>query len=336
MSHNPADYAYIIGRLRALETRLPTANVLERMIDADSANAAFQVLNDLTFVSGSIGEHTADEFQTVLTEATKKMSRLLFKMSPNLDTLKFLWLKYDFHNLKVTLKARLVGHGYADVEHALVDLGCLRAEDWEQFVLEGKIPALTKGMHETMEDAARQYGKTHDPQIVDLIVDKHYLEEMLMMARRFRSALTIGYLQRLIDLTNLKTFIRCKELKEEESYLEAILLHGGRVPATVMTESYPKGYEELKSLLEQKMHADELALVLDEFLKEKTLLAAEKKITELLQSYMDESKKMSFGPEPVFAFFWRFENHMQILRTILVGKRNQLSADDIHKHVLTL
>jgi len=333
---NPADYAYIIGRLRALETRLPTANVLERMIEADSANAAFHVLNDLTFVSGSIGEHNVDEFQIVLTKATEKMSRLLSKMSPDPDTLKFLWLKYDFHNLKVTLKARLVGHGYADVKHALVDLGFLRADDWEQFVLEGKVPALTKGMHDTMDDAAKQYEKAHDPQIVDLIVDKHYLEEMLMLAKRFNSPLTVGYLQRLIDFTNLKTFIRCKELKKEDSYFESVVLHGGRVPAFVMLENYSKGYEELKSVFEQKMYADELVFVLDEFLKEKTLLAAEKKISELLQNYMDDSKKMSFGPEPVFAFFWRFEDHMQILRTILVGKRNQLSAEDIQKHVLSL
>ncbi len=336
MAQDRANYAYIVGRLRALETRLPTVNVVERMIEADSADSAFRVLNDLTFVSGSIGEHTVDEFQTVLTKATQKMVRLLSKMSPYPETLKFLWLKYDFHNLKVTLKARLVGHGYADVEHALVDLGTLSAEEWEHYVLEGKMPHLTKGMHDTLDDAAKQYEKTKDPQIVDLIVDKHYLEEVLKMAELFDSPLTIGYLKRLIDLTNLKTFIRCKELNKEDSYLEAILLSGGRVSTSVMLDSYRKGYEELKSLLEQKMHCDELAVALDQFIKEKTLLATEKKISELLQNYMDESKKMSFGPEPVFAFFWRFENHMQILRTILVGKRNQLSNEDIHKHVLTL
>ncbi len=84
------------------------------------------------------------------------------------------------------------------------------------------------------------------------------------------------------------------------------------------------------------MHGEELTDVLDEFLKENNLLAVEKKISELLQKYMDESKKMSFGPEPVFAFFWKFENHMQILRTILVGKLNQLPTEDIHKHVLSL
>ncbi len=330
------NYAYIIGRLRALETRLPTENVLERMIEADSADVAFQVLNDLSFVAGSMGDYGVDEFQTVLTKATEKMSRLLAKMTPDPYVMKFLWLKYDFHNLKVTLKARLAERGYADVEHALVDFGCMRAEDWEQFVFSGKLLPLTEGMHDTIADAVRQYELIQDSQIVDLIVDKHYLEELLAMASQFKSPLTIGYLQRLIDFTNLKTFIRCKELEKQDSYLEAVLLNGGRMPASFMPEHYSKSYEELKAGLEQKMYADELVVVLDEFIKEKTLLAVEKKTIELLQDYMDESKKMSFGPEPVFAFFWRFENHMQTLRSVLVGKLNQLPAEDIRKHVLTL
>ncbi|MFC1733645.1 V-type ATPase subunit [candidate division KSB1 bacterium] len=336
MSNNRADYAYIIGRLRALETRLPTSNILERMIEATSSEEAFRVLNDLTFVSGSIGEHVSAEFQTVLTKSIQKMARLIAKMAPNPHVIKFLWLKYDFHNLKVALKARLVGHGYADVNHALVDLGTLSAEDWERFCLEGKIIHLTEDLHGTMDDAKKQYEKTEDPQIVDLIVDKHYLEATLVMAKRFESLLTVGYLERLIDLTNLKSFIRSKELNKDEDYFDVVLLHGGRVPASIFLESFKKGYEEFKQLLERKMYSDEMVLVLDEFLKEKTLLSVEKKISEILQEYMEESKKISFGPEPVFAFFWKFENHMQILRTILVGKFNQLPNEDIHKHVLTL
>ncbi len=333
---NSADYAYIIGRLRALETQFPTSNLVERMIEAKSADETFRVLNDLPFISGSIGEYSAAEFQKVLTRATQKMIRLLLKMSPSAEAIRFLWMKYDFHNLKVSLKARLNERGYADVSHALVDLGSLTAEDWERFVLEGKTPALTEGLHETLVDVAKEFERTGDSQLVDQLVDKHYLEETLSMAQTFKSPLTIGYLQRLIDLTNLKTFIRLKELKKEAGHLESILLEGGRVDSSVFVESYKKGYEELRQLLERKMHCDELALVLEEFLKEKTLLSVEKKMSELLQDYMEESKKMSFGPEPVFAFFWKFENHMQILRTVLVGKLNQLPTADIHKNVLTL
>ena len=306
------------------------------MIEADSADDAFRVLNDLIFVSGNMGDYTASDFQKVLTASTKKMAQLIAKMAPYPEVAKFLWLKYDFHNLKAALKARLTERGYADIEHALVDLGSLPAEKWELFVLEGKIPPLTKGMHDTLEDASKQYEKTKDPQIVDLIVDKHYLEEMLLMAKKLNSPLTVDYLKRLIDLTNLRTFIRCKELKKEEAYFESVLLKGGHISFDVFMESYKKSYEDLKLALEQKMYSKDLIIVLDEFIKEGALLLAEKKMSELLQEFMEESRRISFGPEPVFTFFWRFENHMQILRTILIGKLNSLPAEEIHKYVLSL
>lgn len=334
--HSKEDYAYIVGRLRALETKFITSNLVERMIEASSPEEAFRVLNDITFLSGSIGDFTAPEFQKVLTEGLKKMARLITKMTPNQKVVKFLWLKYDFHNLKVSLKARLTERGYEDIRHALVDLGTHSAEEWEQFVLEGRVPPLTAGMQDTIKDAVRQYEETNDPQVVDLIVDKHYLEEMLVAAHNFKSTLTVGYLVRLIDLTNLKTFIRCKELDKDKEYFEGVLLRGGRVSHSVLLDSYQKGYDELMQVLERKMHSEELVLTLEEFKKEGTLLSAEKRITELLQIFMDESKKMPFGPEPVFTFFWKFENHMQVLRTILVGKLNSLPKEDIHKHVLSL
>ncbi len=330
------DYAYIVGRLRAIETRLLTPNLMERMIDASSAEDAFRTLNDLTFISGSIGDYAVSEFQKVLTASIKKMLWLLAKMAPYPEVAKCFWLKYDFHNLKVALKARLVEHGYADIKHALIDLGSFSAEVWEHFVLEGRMPPLTKGMHETIQDASQQYEKTEDPQIVDMIVDRHYLEEMLLLAQKLDSALTISYLKRLIDLTNLKTFIRCKELKKEESYFEAVLLEGGHISFDAFTGSYKKSYEDLRMALEQKMHSIDLIGVLDEFVKEGSLLSAEKKMSELLQKFMEESRRISFGPEPVFAFFWKFENHIQILRTIFIGKLNSLPVEEIQKQVITL
>ena len=84
------------------------------------------------------------------------------------------------------------------------------------------------------------------------------------------------------------------------------------------------------------MYGAGLTEALDEFIKEKSLFLVEKKASELLHKFMKESNRIAFGPEPVFTFFWKFENHMQILRTILVGKLNQLPTEEIREHVLTI
>ena len=334
--YNPTDYAYIVGRLRALETRLLTPNIVERMIDADSAEDTFKILNDLSFLNGCMGDCEAKDFQTVLKDGVAKMLRLVKRMSPNPDVINFLNLKYDFHNLKVSLKAKLTERGYEHIKHALWDYGTLAESQWEQFVLDGEIPPLTEGMHDTINDVYKQYEINSDPQIVDMLVDKHYLIEMLSAAERLGSDLTIRYLKRLIDLTNLRTFIRCKELNKEEGYFESVLLSGGNISFDAYVDSYKKNYEDLRLAIEQRMYSDDLVACLDEFTNEGSLLSVEKKMAEALENFMKESNRISFGPEPVFAFFWRFENHMQILRTILVGKLNMLSSEEIRRHTLTI
>ncbi len=332
----PTDYAYIVGRLRALNTRLLTPNLVERMIDASSADDAFRILNDLTFLAGCMGDHTVNEFQVVLSKGVQKMLRLIKRMSPNTEVVDFLNLKFDFHNLKVSLKARLTQRGYADVQHALVDLGSLSEAQWEQFVLDGTIPPITEGMTETIADVTRQFEANGDPQTVDLLVDKHYLEESVKLAEKLDSTLTISYLKRLIDFTNVKTLVRCKELEKSVEYLGSVLLAGGNLDNEVFVESHAKTYEEAKVAIESKLHSDDLVVAMEAFISEGTLILLEKNMSELLEQFMKQADRMSFGPEPVFAFFWRFENHIQILRTILLNKLNKLPAEETRKYLLNI
>ena len=329
-------YAYIVARLRALETRLISAGFVERMIDADSANEAFRSLNDLSFLSGCMGEYTVNEFQSVLAKGLQKMLRLFNRMAPHPEVVNFLNLKYDFHNLKIALKAYLTKKNFADVSHALLDVGSFSKDRWEEFVLEGTVPPLTDGMQKTLNEVNVEYEKNEDPQIVDMLVDKHYVEEMLVLAKKMDSDMVIGYLKKLIDLTNLRSFIRCKELDKKETYFESVLMFGGNTDTNAFTKNYKKGYEDLRSTLEKKMYGSGLVEALDEFIREKSLFLVEKKASELLQEFMKESNRIAFGPEPVFTFFWKFENHMQILRTILVGKLNQLPTEEIREHVLII
>lgn len=334
--YKPTDYAYIVGRLRALDTRLLTPNLVERMIDAPTADDAFRILNDLTFLAGCIGDSTVNDFQIVLFKGVQKMLRLVKRMSPNPEVVDFLNFKFDFHNLKVSLKARLTQRGYADIKHALLDIGSLSEAQWEQFVLDGTLPRITASIHDTIQDVNAQYEKTQDPQIVDLLVDKHYLEASLELTKKLGSELMTSYTKRLIDFTNLKTLIRCKELEKSSDYLQAVLLGGGYLSADVFVENYSKTYEEIRVAIESKLHADDLVVAIEEFIKERTLIQTEKKVSELLEIFMQQARQISFGPEPIFAFFWKFENHIQVLRTILVSKLNHLPSEETRKYVLNV
>jgi V/A-type H+-transporting ATPase subunit C len=327
MSDN--NYAYIVGRVRAFETQLLNQTLLERILDAKNADEAFRVLNDHPLLSDHIGDLKVGDYQKVFLAGLKSMQKIIHEMAPYKDVMNFLWYKYDFHNLKVILKARLMEHGYADIEHALIDVGLHSLENWEKVLFEGKPIDLIPGAEPAIKEASEFYEKTKNPQIIDLIIDQHYLNELSRMADEMDSPFVQAYVTRLIDIINTRTFVRCKELKEDKAHLEKLLAKGGSVYPATFINAYEKGYDELRVILEKQPYMADLAEALDSVKKEKSLLALETKILENLQNFMKESQRESFGPEPVFAFFYKFENHLQILRTIFIGKLNKLEVKEI-------
>ncbi len=334
--YDNSKYAYIVGRLRALDTKMMNQNLLERLVDAQDAQQAFRVLNDMPLVMGNMGDFDAQNFHKVLNGAIKEMQTLMMQMAPYPELLNFLWYKYDFYNLKLALKVKLTERGYQDIEYAFIDLGTVSLEEWSKYLLEDKMVKLTGDLPKVIDKARVAYEKSGETQVVDQIIDNYYLEMKGRIARQMGSALISRYLKRLVDFTNLKSFIRCMELKKGKEFLSSVLLSGGHVAVDTYLNSFERGYEDLKQALEKVMHADDLVKAIDRFIEKKTIFFLEKKIHDLQKEFMADSVKVTFGPEPVIAFFNRFENHMLIIRTVMVGKLNKLPSSDIAQHVLAL
>ncbi len=329
------DYSYIVGRVRALETQLLNQTLLERVLDAKNADEAFRVLNDYPLLSEYIGDLKVDDYQKIFLAGLKNIQRIIHEMAPHKKVMNFLWYKYDFHNLKVVLKARLMEHGYSDIQHALIDVGLHSLENWEKTLFEGKSLDLIPGVAFAIKEATEAYEKTKDPQVVDLILDQHYLDELSGLAEEMDSPLTQVYVSRLIDITNVRTFVRCKELKKDRAFLEKVISKGGSVYPETFVSAYDKGYDELRGILEKRPQLAGLTEALDSVKKDRSLLALETKILENLQNFMKESQRKSFGPEPVFAFFYKFENIAQwriipfVTNTIMrnFGERSRLAIE---------
>ncbi|PIZ71911.1 hypothetical protein COY07_04065 [Candidatus Peregrinibacteria bacterium CG_4_10_14_0_2_um_filter_43_11] len=331
-----SNYAYIVGRVRALETQMLDQNNLERLIDAPRAEDAFRVLNDLPLVTESMGDHGVRDFQKILLESLKSLKGMLIQMAPYPEVLNFLWHKYDFHNLKVVLKAKFMEYGYADIEHALINIGTIPLSDFEGYLLEDSKINLGADLPTVIKHARVAYEKTPNPQIVDLEIDHYYLSVLQRIVSSTNSSLLSAYLVNLIDASNLLTFIRCHELKRELPYLKQMLFDGGRISLELFISAFERGYDELKQILEPRMYTENLVFILEAFMEDRNLLMAEKKMMEGQQQFMQEAQKIAFGPEPVFAFYWRFENHLQIIRTVLVAKLNRSPSNDLRKQVLAL
>ena len=334
--YDNSNYAYIVGRLRALETKMLNHNLVERLMDAPDADSAFKVSNDIPLVMHNLGDYSVKDFNKVLVKTTSEMKNAFLRMAPYSEVLNFIWYKYDFHNLKVVLKAKLTQRGYDQVEHAISPLGTVNLEDWQKYLLEDIPIKLTEGLNKFIAYISEVYKESNDLQEIDQIIDKHYLSVLKGITDDIKSPMISEYLRRIIDFSNLSAFVRITEMNKDTKYLESVLLSGGHAPISLFLDNFEKGYEDLQKSVSKMTYVDDLTKTIDVFLDKKSLISLEKKTAMLQQDFMTSSNGIAFGPEPVFAFFWKFENQLQIIKAILVGKLNSLPAEEIEKNVLAL
>ena len=116
------DYLFLSARIRSLEKNLLTSQRLEQLLQAPSAESCSQLLTDLGY------EPIRDE--ATLQASLKKQREAVFaeleRFMPEKELLDVFRIKYDYHNIKVLLKAP------ESAERLLMDAGTIPAGDLQR------------------------------------------------------------------------------------------------------------------------------------------------------------------------------------------------------------
>lgn len=111
------DYLFLSARIRSLERNLLTAQRLEQLLQAPSAENCSQLLSDLGY------DPIRDEatLQASLKKQREDVFAELERFMPEKELLDVFRIKYDYHNIKVLLKAP------ESAERLLMDAGTIPA-----------------------------------------------------------------------------------------------------------------------------------------------------------------------------------------------------------------
>ena len=101
------DYLSISSRVRAMETRLLTAERLERMIDARDDAEALKVLTECGY--GELTGLTGPQLDRALNAARVAALDEIAAMVPQSALVDVFRVKYDYHNAKTLVKAQAMG-----------------------------------------------------------------------------------------------------------------------------------------------------------------------------------------------------------------------------------
>ena len=328
--------------IRVLETKLLNENELERMVLAKDARDAYKILNETDY-SSHIGDiEKIESFQEVINSGLKDTKELISRITPENWVFNILWFRYDFHNLKVLLKAKYSGKDFDEIENFLLKFGAIPTEKLRRLIFGnedvtlGLEPKYEEYIKESIALAKVDYEKDEDPQMIDIVLDKRLCKIMNEIALRSENGFLIKLTKKYIDLKNIELFIRLKIQKRGEDLLLKGFINRGYLEKYRFVDAFRKDVADFAESMKHTDYSDIIREAIKGYEDEKSFVKLDKLTYDHLTDYIQQAKRIAIGPEPVFAYFWAKKNNALVIRSIMVGKLNNIAPEDIRKIIRTL
>ena len=319
------DYLYLSAYLRAKEANLLRRERLERMVAAPDFDEAAKVLAECGYpeLEGASDAELEAAFAARRIAVFDDME----KLCPEKALVDAARLRFDYHNAKVIVKGEASG---AQSDRLLSDCGRVSAQKLREAADQDDWKSIPPDLAEAIREAKTILARTSNPQVTDMELDKAYYRELLFLTETLSNDFYTRYVRLCIDMSNLRSAVRCLRGHMDEGVLEAAVIEGGNIPAGPMVRRvYGDG---ITDTFTDRILAE--AAQLGEAAAEGAPLAPFERASEnALTRFLGEAKYVSFGPEAVVAYLAMLEGEIVAARMVLLGKRGGLSPEELRERL---
>ncbi len=318
-------YTYAVGRIRALEARLISLAEMERLLEEETHAEALRALGEFPDYADIVSAGDT-ETEEILDEELRQAYETVCELSLGSKIIRTFRLKYDFQNLKLLLKARLLGtqpEGFSSVGF-LSQEQLTRIRDEKTFASD-----VDPFVGETILAALRRLGENLSLERIDATLDKFYYE--LFLKNLCVNPFLEEYARRTIDLINLRTFCRVQVMGWPEEELNEALLPGGRIERSFFTENFQTPLADLIAKVTDDAYRKILREALAGYQSRKELSALDRLADDFLIGFLRKAKHYCFGIEPLVGYVVAKENEVMRLRTIVYGKEKSFPEDAVRE-----
>lgn len=316
-------------RIRNLEKKLLTKAQFERLIGATSLQEAFKYLNESIYSEELSKLEQIENFDDVFSNSLYKMYDMILEMSPEKELIKVLTYKYAFHNIKVALKEKILEENFSGMYSKLYE----NIPEIIKKQLEGELKDLGNWYENTALQAYKIYQETGDPQKIEIFIDKQYFQKILETVRSFDLPILEKYFRRMIDFINIRALIRCQKQGQSLELFKEVAIDGGYILKEEIMEYFYREPQEIAKAYKNSEIGKNLIYGIKEYKETGLLLGFEKYMEDYLTNLLREVKKITYGPEVLFAYVHAKEMEIKNLRITFVGKANELPSDFIKERL---
>lgn len=323
-------FTHAISRIRVLETKLLDKAKLDRMIDSSSAEDALKILGETEYSNYMSNIRRPEDYEELLGGELIRLYQLMYSLSPVKELIDIMSIKYDYHNLKVMIKGKILNK---DLSHLLVPVGLVNPNKLKQIFDGENFKELTDYMIQGIEKVNKSFEEDGDPQKIDIVLDSFMYKEMLYRANEIGDKFLSDYFKMIIDLTNIKTLLRVKKQNKGRRFMEEVLIEGGAILKKDLISYENESIDSIANKLSYTSYEKILRLGLENYGTNGNMSYFEKLTDNYIMDYIKKAKYVSFGIEPLLGYIMAKENEIKTVRIIMVGKLNNVAPEVIRERL---
>lgn len=322
-----ASYPYAYGYVRSLETSLMTSEKLRRVTDGTSAEDMLRALMDMGYGRGAEVTNVHD-YELLIEQELKKTFEAVHRMTPQANITNLFFLKYDYQNLKVILKNRILGK---EDDSLLVDYGTIPVKTIKNAVFNNETSYLPNEMKQVVVNARG----SEDAVSIGYEADKALYTQISRELVNIDDKNIVKYWETQADYFNVITVFRARALNDA-SLIEKSYLPLGNVRLKNMLAAFDKTDEEAARFLGTPNLDTGILEGLKYFAANKTLSVLEKNKDNFFIKLLKPLSYNQFSIAPVMGYLLAKAQEANIIRLMMVAKINNLPEKLIEERLRDL
>lgn len=323
-------YLDIIPKIRVYEKRLIDNVKFNRMLDLENIDEVFKFLSETVY-----GENISDDiniynYEQVLSLEFGRLFKSLKDIFDNKELINIFLKKYKYNNIKLMLKAKLLNVDLGDILFNIEDFDnefiytAIKTENYSS--LPDEIGDLVK---KTLKD----FEENKDPQRIDILIDKIMFGELLKESKNISSDFLTKYIQILIDVFNVKTLFRIKNLNLNRALFDDVIVSGGNIALSNLKMIFSEPKENILNRFSMTNMYKYIKEGLENYVNNDDLNILDKELDDYLMEYLKNAKIITTGLAPIIGYINAKENEIKNIRIVLVGKINSVDSDSIKRRL---
>ena len=323
-------YLDIIPKIRVYEKRLIDNVKFNRMLDLENIDEVLKFLSETVY-----GENISDDiniynYEQVLSLEFGRLFKSLKDIFDNKELINIFLKKYKYNNIKLMLKAKLLNVDLGDILFNIEDFDnefiytAIKTENYS---------SLPDEIGDLVKKVLKDFEENKDPQRIDILIDKIMFGELLKESKNISSDFLTKYIQILIDVFNVKTLFRIKNLNLNRALFDDVIVSGGNIALSNLKMIFSEPKENILNRFSMTNMYKYIKEGLENYVNSDDLNVLDKELDDYLMEYLKNAKIITTGLAPIIGYINAKENEIKNIRIVLVGKINNVDSDSIKRRL---